>query len=94
MIDIKGMDKAKVLAALHGGSHAQGRSFLHEKGAISEERARELVTDDRFVMYFDYVDGRIIKCNLSGDEFDPRLYDRDCGEGAAESAIASIREGE
>ena len=25
-------------------------------------------------LYFDYVDGHVIKCDISGDEFDPRLY--------------------
>ena len=29
--------------------------------------------------------------DLSGDEFDERLYDRDCGEGAAQRAVDSIR---
>ena len=28
---------------------------------------------------------------LSGDEFDERLYDRDCGEGAAQRAVDSIK---
>jgi hypothetical protein len=40
---------------------------------------------------FDYLKGRVMKVNLSGDEFDPWLYDRDNGQGAAERAIASIR---
>ena len=29
--------------------------------------------------------------DLSGDEFDERLYDRDCGEGAAQRAVDSVR---
>lgn len=41
-------------------------------------------------MYFDYVDGHVIKCNIGGDTFDERLFDRDCGDGAAVSAIESI----
>ena len=41
--------------------------------------------------YFDYLHGRVLKVELSGDEFDERLYDRDCGEGAAQRAVDSIR---
>lgn len=35
----------------------------------------------------------MIKCNITDDEFDERLYDRDCGEGAAAKAIEYVREG-
>ena len=41
--------------------------------------------------YFDYLHGRVLKVDLSGDEFDERLYDRDCGEGAAQRAVDSVR---
>ena len=33
----------------------------------------------------------IMKVNLSGDEFDGWLYDRDNGEGAAQKAIDKLR---
>lgn len=35
---------------------------------------------------------RVLKVELSGDEFDERLYDRDCGEGAAQRAVDSIKD--
>jgi len=31
-----------------------------------------------------------MKVNLSGNELDPKLYDRDNGEGAAERAILTL----
>jgi hypothetical protein len=39
--------------------------------------------------YVDYLKGRVIKVNLpeNAKEFDCRLYDRDCGTGAAKAAI-------
>jgi hypothetical protein len=40
-------------------------------------------------LYFDYVDGRCLKIDLRGDALDPRLYDRDNGEGAAARALRS-----
>jgi hypothetical protein len=42
-------------------------------------------------LYFDYVAGHVIKCDLSGDEFDERLYDRDCGVGRAAEVIEALR---
>lgn len=91
MVDIKGLDKAEVILALWNGSHEQGMSFLGTKTAhptIAD--AREWIERNPS-MYFDYLNGRVIKCDISGDEFDPRLYDRDCGACAAEAAIAEIR---
>lgn len=91
MVDIKDLDKAEVILALWNGSHEQGMSFLGVKTphpTIAD--AREWVERNPS-MYFDYLNGRVIKCDISGDKFDPRMYDRDCGEGAAEAAIAKIR---
>lgn len=91
MVTIKGLDKAEVILALWNRSHEQGMSFLGTKiphPTIAD--AREWVERNPS-LYFDYLNGRVIKCDISQDEFDPRLYDRDCGAGAAEAAIAKIR---
>lgn len=45
-------------------------------------------------MYFDYVKGHVIKCDIGGDAFDERLYDRDCGVGHATAVIEALRNGE
>ena len=50
-------------------------------------------TNPEFRIYLDYVDGHVIKCDISGDEFSEVLYDRDCGEGAAQEAITKLKEG-
>lgn len=52
-----------------------------------------LKTDPKVQLYFDYVEGHVIKCDISGDEFDERLYDRDCGEGRAVEVIEALRNG-
>ena len=63
-----------------------------EKNTEFVEKFQEwLKTDPEVKMYFDYVEGHVIKCDLTGDEFDPRLYDRDCGEGRAEEVIEALR---
>jgi len=89
MIDISGLDKADVLLALWNASHEQGFSFLGNIGGdpLTREQAADAAAG-----YCDYVKGRVIKCDLREDEFDPRLFDRDNGPGAAAAAIRKLRE--
>ena len=88
VIDISKKDKAAVLAALYNSSRPLGLGFLHFNPApMTLEEARELL---KFSSYFDYVKGRVMKVDLSGDTLDTWLYDRDNGEGAAARAIASV----
>lgn len=90
MINIKGLDKAEVLKSLYDRSHVQGMGWLHAvpDGVVTVEHCAELLAHET---YFDYLYGRVLKVDLSGDEFDERLYDRDCGIGAARRAINSLR---
>ena len=90
MIDIKNLDKAEILAALFNGSQPLGRGFLHPQCDVQinrEDAAKYLSVTTKF----DYLNGRVLKIDLSGDSFDPRLYDRDNGTGAAEMIVNSIR---
>lgn len=91
MVDIKGLDKARVLKALYDHSHVQGSGFLQAvpDGVVTVEYCAGLLAKHS---YFDYLNGRVLKVDLSGDEFDERLYDRDCGKGAAQRAVDSIRD--
>lgn len=95
MVDIKGLDKAEVLHVLWRHSHPQGLSFLGlSPEGFTLEKARDLIKERQEKntgLYFDYVEGHVIKCDLSGDSFDEFLYDRDCGPGAAENAIDELR---
>ena len=89
MVDIKGLDKARVLKALYDHSHPQGFGFLQAGKTVTLEECAKLLEEHT---YFDYLGGRVLKVDLSSDEFDPRLYDLDCGEGAAQRAVDSIRD--
>jgi hypothetical protein len=90
MINIRGMEKAAVLAALYNSAHVQGLGIFQAiPGIMSIEEARQLLKSQT---YFDYVFGRVMKVNLSGDEFEERLYDRDNGNGAAWNALSICRE--
>lgn len=88
MIDLRNKDKAEVLAKLYNASKPLGMGFLQaDSNDMTTEQARELL--DSGQTYFDYLKGRVMKIELSGDELDPRLYDRDHGKGSAEAAIKS-----
>lgn len=98
MIDIKGLDKAEVLLALWNASRMQGMSFLGFSGPLTLSKAVECVEQARHTgmsgkeeIYFDYLNGKVMKIDIAPDEIDPRLYDRDNGEGAAQRAIDNLR---
>jgi hypothetical protein len=90
MVSIVGLKKSAVLAALYNASRPQGLGFLqYNPQPMTEERAEELLREST---YFDYLSGRVMKLDLSSDEeFNPWLYDRDNGDGAAARAILELR---
>lgn len=84
-MNIKDKNKAQILAALYNNSRVQGMGFLQAKdGQMTEQEAAKILEERTD---FDYLYGKIMKVDLSGDELDPYLYDRDNGSGAAERAI-------
>lgn len=94
-VSIAGLDKAAVLAALYNEARVQGMGFLQAKpGDMTVEQARELIArfpeHDRRIA-FDYLYGRVMKIDIGEDDVNPRLYDRDNGEGACSDAIARLR---
>ena len=103
-INIAGLDKAELFAALYNHAKPLGMGFLHyDPTPLNKEEAEKLMArgDDssamfpgfagRRALYFDYVKGRPLKIDLSGDEMDTHLYNRDQGDGAAEKIVASLR---
>lgn len=90
VINIKGLDKADVLLALFNASKPQGFGELIALiKAFDIDSARRLIQNHPSLC-FDYVVGRPIKVDLSGDELDVWLYDRDNGEGCAAMALSPL----
>jgi len=88
-IDISKMNKCEVLAKLFNASKAQGMGFLHPGHSLTMTSDQaEKYLDDAGDGYFDYLNGRVMKVDISGDSLNPGLYDRDNGEGAAARALA------
>lgn len=84
MIDISGISKANILSELYNSARS-----LEGKLMSIEEAEKHIEKEG---LEFDYLNGRAIKANLSGDKFDPYLYDRDNGEGVAKIVIENIGE--
>lgn len=88
-IDLTGLDKADVLAALYNGARSQGFGRLHYTPEdMTREEAQALLEEGT---YFDYVKGRVLKVDLGGNSLRTALYDRDNGEGAAARVIEELR---
>jgi len=93
MINIKGMDKAEVLAKLYNHARPLGLGFLaYTPKQMSKEEAAKLLEmyENQEEIYFNYLEGRVMKVDLMGDEFDEFLYDRYNGTGAAKSALGLV----
>lgn len=91
-MDISGLDKAAVLAALYNRAKPQGMGVFHYISEdITTEQAR--VEIDRYPndLWFDYIHGRVLKVDLSGDDVRTAAYNRDNGPNAAENAVDKIR---
>jgi len=89
-ISLKGLSKAAVLCALYEKARTQGMGFLDPQNGetLSVEQAEVLLGRKTS---FDYLAGRVMKIDLSGDELYTGLYDRDNGAGAAAKIIESLR---
>ncbi len=112
MIDISGLDKADVLAALYNASQPQGLGILHYDptpmtpadamvhlgiGGTGDDHADSFntlrekgVIIARAQTYFDYLNGRVMKVDISKNQLEERFYDRDNGQGAAARALAPL----
>ncbi len=89
IISLEGLDKAAVLAALYNASHPLGMGFLHyDPEPMTIEEAAALLKEHP---YFDYLKGRVMKLDFSGNELDTRLYDLDVGPVAARLVIATLQ---
>ena len=105
MIDISGIDKATLLAALFNESKAQGRGVLQDEFGgkpMPVEYAQQYIDHLESVFPFprggktnieiDYFQGRPLKINITDDLFDPGLFDRDNGgPGTAQKIIDQLR---
>lgn len=90
-IDIKGIDKAVLVAALFNRSTFCGMGFFAPKSNTEMTAADAQKYLDKGQFHFGYLNGRAMKIGVSGDEMDPWKYDRYNGQGAANKVVEAIR---
>jgi hypothetical protein len=86
-VDIEGIPKGAVLAALYNRSSYFGGGG---GGRLNPVRGEELFRRDG--PSFDRLNGCLLRIDLSGASFDPTRYDEHLGEGAAAVPIRHLRE--
>lgn len=93
MINIRNLSKSQVLKTLV--DHASGigvnpiaAGLAIKLPSMTMEAAQAEINNNGLT--FDYVMGKPIKVDISGDEFNPWLYDRDNGQGMAQKAISAL----
>lgn len=106
MIDVSDIKPAELLAALYNRSFVNpgGMGFLQDKpGDMTVVQAQEYLdgkVEDDYMgkpfesnghRYFDYLNGRVMKVEINGATLRTELYDRDMGEGAAQSVVDTVR---
>ena len=94
-IDITGLDKTAVLIALYKPARQVGMGLLDS--GLTDNEIRDYVTNYQKKFggqfpYVDYLGGKPLKVNLSGDTFNGRLYNRDQGVGAARRVVEELRD--
>lgn len=101
MINIKNLDKAKVLRGLWQFSKPMGMSYLSKQSlgdnGFTINHAKNEVAylqKGKHALNFFYVYGHVIFCDITNDEFDEWQYDMMCGEGTAQRAINYLRKEE
>lgn len=89
-IDISNLNKGDVLAALYNASKPLGMGHLcFTPENMMRKEAEGLLKEQT---HFVYIQGRVMKIDLSTDILEPWLYDRDNGEGAAQAVIDGLRQ--
>jgi hypothetical protein len=86
MVSYGKLTKAEVLATLYNHALPRGLGiFAFVPGNMSVEEAERIVAKET---RFDYVKGRCLKVDLSGNKgFEEWLYDREYGQGTAQKAV-------
>jgi len=88
--NISDLDKAELLVALYRRAKNQGMGmfFSNYDFVMDTEKAKQILDKS---LDIDYINGKILKVCLAGDELDTYLYNRDNGFNAAEDVIQALR---
>lgn len=90
-IYIGGLKKVDVLIALYNHAEPIGMGIFTARKGSDKLEVQEAQNILNYSGYVDYAKGKPLKVDLSGDFFDPWLYDRDNGSGTAARCVEKLR---
>ena len=105
-IDVSDINPAELLAGLYNRSFVNPDGmgvFQMKPGNMAIEQAQEYLDgkiESDYIgqalerngnRYFDYLNGRVMRVEINGKTLRTGLYDRDLGQGAAQSVADAIR---
>ena len=90
-VSIAGLDKVAILAAFYNRAQPQGMGYAHFHPKSMTVEEAQAILDGNSDMYFDYLKGRVMKVDLSKNDVNTALYNRDNGFEAAEKVIDGVR---
>ena len=93
-VDIRGLDKMDLLEKLWDNQVPAGYFRMFDAPTPMfdvDEALAELTSRGALDMGVDYICGRAIKVDLMGDDVNPRMYDRDAGEGTFARVVSNMR---
>ncbi len=91
LVDIRNIDKAKLLAGLYNRAKF-GKivdQFCLPKGGMSVQQAREIIAELGLV--FDYLGDQALKVNIAGERFDSWGFNWNRRPQAAQTVVATLR---
>lgn len=92
VISIEGLNKAVLLSELYNASKPLGLGVLHfTPENMTVEQAQKLIDNQPPGLRFDYIQGRVMKIDVTGDITETSGYNRDNGYNAAELIIEKLR---
>jgi hypothetical protein len=92
-VDIKGLSKEAVVAALYNNARARNphTKIWTIRGARDLMHVRDSLGPATQLLFQDVYDGRMLHFDISGDSLDPVHYDEENGPGHAQRVIANLR---
>lgn len=100
-IDIKGLAKARLLQELYEAAVPKATGFVpaarsRPVGApdvrvLQESDFAGFIEQQGQPLAFEYLAGHILRCDISGDQLDPRHYDKANGPGTAAKVVEQLR---
>lgn len=92
-IDIRGIEKVALLAALYNAARPGASDVFNTRTApMTGSEAQDIINRTKGPLCFSHVKGRALMVNITGDALDAAKYDEKNGKNAAKEVVARLRQ--